>query len=733
VAQASSVNLPIGRKNSDLLLSLGVVVILAMMILPLPALLIDLLLATSIGASLVILFVALQSRRPVEFSTFPTVLLIATLFRLALNIATTRRILLHGGEGHTAAGQVVRAFGEVVVGGDYTVGLIIFTILVVINFVVITKGAGRIAEVAARFMLDAMPGKQISTDADLSAGLISEKVARQRRLSISREADFYGAMDGASKFVRGDAIAAILMIVINILGGLVIGIFYKGMGLADAARNYTLLTIGEGLAAQIPALIVSTAAGIIVTRATSRSNLSTELFRQFFIHPNALFAAAGIIGALGLMPNMPHFAMLTLALVLALLGYMAAGQKLAKDEDDIEETGAKKSEKGEGEGEEDEEEEGEGAAGGGEGDKDKDKKDVVIVPPDLIELNVGYGLINLVDEMQGGDLIKRVTAIRKQIGAEMGFVVPPVHVRDNLSIKPNEYLILIKGTEVSRGELLPGHHLAMSPVGGDAEIDGAVPGISTKEPCFGIRALWVTEADRDKAQMAGLTVVDLPSVIATHLTEMIRKYAHELLGRQEAQGLLDRFRKEGPKVVDELVPNLLPLGSVAKVLANLLRERVPIKDLRTILETLADVAPATKDVDQLTEYVRQALARTITSLYQAPDKSLPVMSLDPHLDQQVAMAIQQTPQGNYLALDPQLAQKMLVEVKNSSERLAQRGYPPVLLCSPMIRPHLRKLIERFLPAVSVISSNEVAPHVRLQSVEVVRVAGINQADERVAA
>lgn len=730
MARTVSDNFPIGRKNSDLLLSFGVVVILAMMILPLPALLIDLLLATSIGVSLVILFVSLQSRRPVEFSTFPTVLLIATLFRLALNIATTRRILLHGNEGHAAAGQVVRAFGEVVVGGDYTVGLIVFTILVVINFVVITKGAGRIAEVAARFMLDAMPGKQISTDADLSAGLISEKVARQRRLSIAREADFYGAMDGASKFVRGDAIAAVLMIVINILGGLVIGIFYKGMGLADAARNYTLLTIGEGLAAQIPALIVSTAAGIIVTRATSKSNLSSELFRQFLIHPNALFAAAGIVGALGLMPNMPHFAMLTLAVILALLGYMASEQKIAKDEDETEAAGERKDEKGEGD--EDEGEEGEGAAGG-EGDKDKDKKDVVVVPPDLIELNVGYGLINLVDEMQGGDLIKRITAIRKQIGAEMGFVVPPVHVRDNLSIKPNEYLILVKGTEVSRGELLPGHHLAMSPVGGDAEIDGGVPGIPTREPCFGIRALWVTEADRDRAQMAGLTVVDLPSVIATHLTEMIRKYAHELLGRQEAQGLLDRFRKEGPKVVDELVPNLLPLGSVAKVLANLLRERVPIKDLRTILETLADVAPATKDVDQLTEYVRQALARTITSLYQAPDKSLPVMSLDPHLDQQVAMAIQQTPQGNYLALDPQLAQKMLVEVKNSSERLAQRGYPPVLLCSPMIRPHLRKLIERFLPTVSVISSNEVAPHVRLQSIEVVRVAGLNQNEERVAA
>ncbi len=726
---SSTRSLPFSKTNVDLFLSLGVVAILGMMILPLPALLLDMLLATSLSLALVILFVALQARRPIEFSTFPSILLFVTLFRLALNIAATRRILLHGNEGAGAAGQVVQAFGEVVVGGDYTVGLIIFSILVVINFVVITKGAGRIAEVAARFMLDAMPGKQISTDADLSAGLITEKEARKRRLSISREADFYGAMDGASKFVRGDAIAAVLMIVINIVGGLIIGVFYKGMGFGEAAKNYTLLTIGEGLAAQIPALIVSAAAGIIVTRAASETNLGSELLRQVLIHPRAILAAASIVGFLGLMPGLPHLALLTLALLLGGLGYMALEYQ-GGDEEEKEEVGAKpKDAAGEGEGEEDEDEEEEEAAAAGEGgDKDKkDKKDEVIVPPDLIELNVGYGLIHLVDEAQGGDLIKRITAIRKQLGAELGIIVPPVHVRDNLSIKPNEYLILIKGTEVSRGELLQRHHLAMSPAGIDAEADHGVAGIPTKEPCFGIRALWVAEADRDKAQMAGLTVVDLPSVVATHLTEMIRKYAYELMGRQEAQGLLDKFRKEGPKVVEELVPHLLPLGHVAKVLSNLLRERVPVKDFRTILETLADAAPLTKDVDQLTEYVRQALARTITALYQTPEKTLPVMSIDPHLDQQIALAIQQTPQGNYLALDPQIAQKALVQMKMASEKMAEQGYAPVVLCSPMIRPHLKKLVERFLPTVSVISSNEVAPQVKLQLMETVKVADLEMA------
>ncbi len=707
-----------GKNQGDIILSLAVVSILMMMILPLPKGVVDLLLATSFSLSLVVLFVSLQTRRPVEFSTFPSILLMVTLFRLALNIAATRLILFHGHEGPEAAGQVVKSFGQVVVGGNYTVGIIIFAILVVINFVVITKGAGRIAEVAARFMLDAMPGKQISTDADLSAGLISEREARKRRAAISREADFYGAMDGASKFVRGDAIAAVLMILINIVGGLVIGVFQKGMGLQAAAQNYTLLTIGEGLAAQIPALIVSTAAGIVVTRAASESSLGVEVVRQVMVHPSAIYGAAAIVAVLGLMPGLPHSALLTLAFLLAFLGIFASRHMGGVVEESVE-PGVARSGGGEqaaGGGDE-----GGGEVSGGglsEGEKSV-VKEVVIVPADLVQLDVGYGLIPLVDEAQGGDLARRITAIRKQLSLELGFPVPPVHIKDNLSLKPNEYLILIKGTEVSRGDLLPKHLLAMNAAGGG---DKGIPGVPTKEPCFGIPALWIAEGDRDRAVLAGLTVIDLGSVITTHLTEMIRKHAYELLGRQEAQTLLDQFKKQGPKVVEELVPNLLPLGGVAKVLSNLLRERVPIKDLRTILETLADMSSTTKDTDQLTEYVRQAMARTITGLYQAPDRSLQVMNIDPHLDQQIAGAIQQTTQGAYLALDPTLAQKMLTQMKVASERLAAMGNLPVVLCSPTIRPHLQRLVERFLPSVAVLSSNEVAPQVKLHSLEIIKVA-----------
>jgi flagellar biosynthesis protein FlhA len=709
-----------GKKQGDILLSLAVVSILMMMILPLPKAVVDLLLATSFSLSLVVLFVSLQTRRPIEFSTFPSILLMVTLFRLALNIATTRLILFHGNEGLDAAGQVVKSFGQVVAGDNYTVGIIIFAILVVINFVVITKGAGRIAEVAARFMLDAMPGKQISTDADLSAGLISEKEARKRRSAISREADFYGAMDGASKFVRGDAVAAVVMILINIVGGLVIGVFQKGMGLAAAAENYTLLTIGEGLAAQIPALIVSTAAGIVVTRAASEANLGTEVMRQVMVHPRAIYGAAAIVAVLGLMPGLPHLALLTLAFLLALLGIFASRYVGGGVEEGVEPGVAKKEGAGQGAaGAEEEEEEGGGVGGGGDGGEREKAEAAVIVPPDLVQLDLGYGLIPLADEAQGGDLSKRITAIRKQLNQELGFSVPPVHIKDNLSLKPNEYLILIKGTEVSRGDLLPKHCLAMNAAGGG---DRGIAGIPTKDPCFGIPALWIAEADKDRAVLAGMTVIDLGSVLTTHLTEMIRKHAYELLGRQETQALLNGFKKQGPKVVEELVPNLLPLGGVAKVLSNLLRERVPIKDLRTILETLADMAPTTKDTDQLTEYVRQAMARTITGLYQAPDRSLQVMNLDPLLDQQVAGAIQQTTQGAYLALDPTLAQKMLTQVKVASERLAAKGNLPVLLCSPTIRPHLQRLVERFLPSVAVLSSNEVAPQVKLQSLEIIKVA-----------
>ena len=691
----TGVNIP-GLRYSDMILNVGVVGIVLLMLVPLPRILLDLLLVFSIGFALIILFVSMQTLRPIEFSVFPSILLLATLFRLALNVAATRLILMHGHEGHDAAGQVIKSIGEFVIGGNYTVGIVIFTILVVINFVVITKGAGRIAEVSARFTLDALPGKQMSVDADLNAGLIDDREARDRRESIAREADFYGAMDGASKFVRGDAIAAILIILVNIVGGLVIGVVQQEMGLLAAAQNYTLLTIGEGLVAQIPALIVSTAAGIIVTRVAAEANLGSDIIRQIMVHPQALIGVSGILFLIGLIPGLPHLAFMVLAAGIGFLGYIAyKAQRPVQPPSDVETPEAAPA---------------------------PERETVERIDPlDLMELSIGYGLIPFVEEAKGGELLGRITAIRKQMALEMGFLVPPVHIRDNLQVRPNEYLILIKGIEAARGELLPGYFLAMNPSGADRGVNG----IPTKEPCFGLDAIWVTESEKDRAQMAGYTVVDSLSVLATHLTETIRSYSHELLGRQETQNLLDQFSKQAPKLVEELVPNLLPLGGLVRVLGNLLRERVPIRDLRTILETLADFAPLTKDPEQLTEYVRQSLARTITRQYQGSDQVLPVVALDPALDQQIASGIQQTPQGSFLTLDPLLVQKIVVRVRQAVERVSLKGYQPVILCSPLIRLHIRRMIERFLPSIAVLSSNEVTPQTKLQSLETVRVSDAN--------
>ncbi|MBI3803016.1 MAG: flagellar biosynthesis protein FlhA [Nitrospirae bacterium] len=695
MAETVSEQTPAGGwlKNGDIILSLGVVGVLMLMILPLPRMLLDLLLAFNLSVALIILFVSMYTLRPMEFSAFPSMLLLVTLFRLSLNIATTRLILLHGNEGADAAGEVIKTFGNFVVGGNYTVGLVVFAILIVINFVVITKGAGRIAEVAARFMLDAMPGKQMSIDADLNAGLIDEKEARRRRKAVSQEADFYGAMDGASKFVRGDAVAAILIVLVNIIGGLIIGVLQQGMGVMAAAQNYTLLTVGEGLVAQIPALIISTSAGIVVSRAAADANLGTEVTRQILVHPRAIMGAASIIFLFGLMPGLPHIAFLLLASAIGFMGYTAQKSKEAAAAAEIKETAPSAA-------------------------PPAAEKQDWIVPLDLMELNVGYGLIPLVDEAQGGELLKRISAIRKQLALELGFVIPPIHIRDNLQIKPNEYIIMIKGIEVARGDLLPDHYLAMNPTGTDRGISG----IPTKEPCFGLPALWVSEKEKERAQVAGYTVVDAPSVIATHLTEILRNHAHELLGRQEVQQLIDRFGKEAPKVVEELIPNLLPLGGVVKVLCNLLRERVPIRDLRTIMETLADTAPTTKDADLLTESVRQALGRTITRQYQAADRTLPVISIDPTLDQRIATSIQQSGQNYILTLDPMLAQKILLRIRQAVEQVSMKGTAPVLLCSPMIRPHLRKLVERFIPNLVVLSSSEVVSPVKIQSIETVKVS-----------
>lgn len=675
-------------KNGGIAMSIGVVGILLLMIIPLHPVILDLFLVFNMGLALIIIFVSMYTLKPMEFSVFPSVLLVVTLFRLSLNVAATRLILLHGGEGAGAAGQVIKSIGDFVVGGSYTVGIIVFIILIVINFVVITKGSGRIAEVAARFTLDAMPGKQMSIDADLNAGMIDEKEARKRRSAIASEADFYGAMDGASKFVRGDAIAAILIIIVNIVGGLVIGILQKGMTIADAAQNFTLLTVGEGLVAQFPGLIISTAAGIVMTRAASESNLGSDVSRQFMLHPQAIYAAAGIIFVLGMIPGMPHLAFLSLSAAMGGVGFVAErarqAEKLAPLRDEKPKIEATPGEKGEG-----------------------------FFPVDLMELNIGYSLISLVDETRGGELLKRITALRKQLATELGFVVPPIHIRDNLQMKPNEYQILIKGVEVAGGELMAGYFLAMNPSGGAK----GIPGMPTKEPCFGLPAIWVAEQEKERAQIAGYTVVDPPSVIATHLTEIIRSHAHELLGRQEVQHLLDQYGKQAPKLIEELIPHLLTVGAVTRVLGNLLRERVPIRDLRTILETLADYAPGQKDADHLTEFVRQALARTITHQYQSHNRNLNVIGIDPRLDHKIASGIQQSNQGSFLTLDPALVQQILGRIKQAADRMAGRNEQPLLLCSPVTRPHIKKLVERSMPSIPVLSTGEVAPQVRIVALE----------------
>ena len=688
-------------KNGDLVLSVSVVGIIMVMLLPLPRFVLDLLLTLSITLSVVILLVSMHVRRPLEFSAFPSILLVGTLLRFALNIAATRLILLHGNEGAAAAGDVILAFGNFVMGGNYTVGIVVFSILVIVNFVVITKGAGRIAEVAARFTLDAMPGKQMSIDADLNAGMIDEGEARRRRKEIADEADFYGAMDGASKFVRGDAIAAVIIILVNIIGGLTIGVLQQGLSIVQAAQNYTILTVGEGLVAQVPALLMSTASGLIMTRAASESNLGEQMARQVLMNPKTITTAAVLLGALGLVPGLPHAPFLFLAAVLGGLGYKLRKEKAAELLTEAMEPLAVEGSAAP------------GAARTGESEAP--------APVDLMELQVGYGLIGLVDAERGGELLERIKAIRKQIAMDLGFMAPPIHIRDNLQLRPNAYTILIKGAEVVRGEVMTGHVLAIDP--GTAE--KGLEGIATKEPCFGLPALWVPDSKREQAQLMGYTVVDLASVITTHLTELIRGHAHELLGRQEAQALLDSMAKTAPKVVEELIPQTITLGGLVRVLGNLLRERVPIRDMRTILETVADYASTTKDIDILTEHVRQALARTITHQHLGGDGSLSVISLDPTLDRQLSEAIQTHGQGSYLSIAPGLAQRVQTAIKQAAERAIGRGVQPVLLCSPPLRPYLRRLIERGLSSLPVLSLNEVEGQVRLQSLEMVKVADAN--------
>ncbi len=680
----------------DVLLPVGVVGLLLLMLLPLPSFMLDLFLSFSITLAMLILLVTMHSGRPAEFSVFPSIVLLTTLYRLALNIASTRAILLHGNEGPAAAGEVIRVFGEFVVGGNFAVGIVVFSILVIINFVVITKGATRIAEVAARFTLDAMPGRQMSIDADLNAGIIDEAEARKRREMISQEADFYGSMDGASKFVRGDAVAALLIIFINVLGGLTIGVMEHNMSVVAAAKRFTLLTVGDAIVAQIPALIMSTAAGIIITRVSTTTSLGRDLTEQIFFNPHLVAAVAAMLVFLGLLPGLPHLAFLLLGAMTAGVAYVLWNRKQTV----LEEAASPQK----------------GAIAHPEKSEAPATESVdTVAPPDLLELHVGYGLVPFVDHAQGGELLERIRAIRKQTALDMGFVVPSVHIRDNLQLKPHEYSILLKGIQIAKGELVPRHLLAINPGHARKGLEGK-PG---QDPCFGLPAVWIAPTEKERAQMEGYTVVDGPAIIATHLTELIKTNGHELLGRQEAQNLLDNLAKTYPKVVDELIPTQLTLGVVVRILRNLLRERVSIRDLRTILETVADYTTVSKDPDTLTEYARQNLSRTISTQYANADGYVHVVSLDPMLDRRLTEAIK--PSGvEQPGLSPNLFNEVIVAVRQAIERVVSQGYQPIVLCSQSIRSQLYRLVSPGIHALAVLSPNELDPKTKIQAIEVVR-------------
>jgi len=680
--------------SPDLIMAGGLLAILAIMIVPMPAFLLDLMISLGIAVSIIMLVTAVYVKRALEFSSFPTLLLLVTLYRLSLNIATTRIILLRGSEqGTSAAGKVIHSFGEFVVGGNYAVGLVVFAILVVINFVVITKGAGRVAEVSARFTLDALPGKQMAIDADLNSGGINEEEARRRRSEIAREAEFYGAMDGASKFVRGDAVAGILIVFINVLGGILIGTLQRGMSIADAAQTFTLLTIGDGLVTQIPALIVSTAAGIIVTRTGGQSDLGTELGNQVFSKPKALYAGGGVMAMLAVMPGLPFTPFMTLGAF-----FIFIGTRMTKKEAAAEQSIAKTKE--------------------AEKNKKEPEKIESLLGVDALELEVGYGLVNLVDGEKNGDLLERITGIRKQFAMEMGIVVPPLRIRDNLELKPGDYQVLLKGIPVAQGSLMAGHLLAMDP----GNVSEKVNGIPTKEPAFGLDALWISAGDKDKANYAGYTVVDLSTVIATHLTETIRQNCSELLGRQELQTLLDGVKQVAPKVVEDVIPNLVSVGILLKVLKNLLKEGVSIRDLRSILEAVGEMAPHQKDPSLLTEHVRSSLARTITKKLVGFDGQLTLLTLDKNVEESIAAGIIQTDQGAQLSLDPEFVRQFISELNEQAANMLSETNQAVVLCSPIIRSHVKQLIDRFIPNVTVLSHNELTPSVNIRSFGTVRLA-----------
>ena len=675
-----SLNLPIWMKSlgsRTIAAPLIIVLLLAMMILPLPAIILDVLFSFNIAISILVLLIGLQTTKALDFIAFPTVLLMTTMLRLSLNVASTRVVLTEGHAGPDAAGKVIEAFGHFLIGGNYTVGIVVFVILTIINFTVVTKGAGRIAEVGARFTLDAMPGKQMAIDADLNAGLIGEDEARRRRKEISQESEFYGAMDGASKYVRGDAVAGIMVIIINIVGGLVVGVVQHDMAFADAVKNYTLLAIGDGLVAQIPSLIISIAAGFVVSRVANNEDISGQLVTQLFSNPKVVYITAGIIGGMGAIPGMPHLAFLILAAVLSGLAYLIGEQKKLGEAQPVVE----------------------------------DRPEVVteteeaswddVTPVDVVGLEVGYRLIPLVDNSQGGDLLKRIKGLRKKFAQEVGFLAPTVHIRDNLELKPSHYRITLKGVEIANGESYFGQHLAIDP----GMVTGTLSGPVTTDPAFGLPAVWIDSDTRDHAQSMGYTVVDAGTVIATHLNHVISMHAAELLGRQEAQQLLDQVSKDSPKMIEDLVPKLLSLSVIQKVLQNLLTEGVHIRDMRTIVETLSEYAPQTQDASDLTALVRVKLGRAIVQQLFPTGNEVTVMTLDSNLERLLVQAMQNNSTSS--AIEPGMAETLSRQAEAAAKQQEQMGMTPVLLVSAPLRAALSKFLRRAIPQLRVLSHEEL--------------------------
>ncbi len=670
--------LPLGNVWLKMAAPILVILVLSMMVLPLPPFLLDLLFTFNIALSMIVLLISLYTRKALEFSVFPTVLLITTLMRLSLNVASTRIVLMEGHTGPDAAGKVIEAFGQFLVGGNYAVGMVVFVILVIINFMVITKGAGRIAEVSARFTLDAMPGKQMAIDADLNAGLISEDEARKRREEISQEANFFGSMDGASKFVRGDAIAGIIITLINIIGGLIIGVVQHDLSFAVAAETYTLLAIGDGLVAQIPALVISTAAGIVVSRVSTDQDLSEQMTGQLFGRPQTLFLTAGILFLMGIIPGMPHVSFFLIASVLTAIGYFLLARTKATEQAAKVEVPPTKPEE----------------------PVDVGWHDVAAV--DRLGLEVGYRLVPLVDKNQDGDLLRRIRGIRKKIAQDLGFLVPAVHIRDNLQLKPNAYRVTLKGVSVAEGEAIAGKFLAINP----GRVLGTVNGQAATDPAYGLPAIWIESALRDQAQTYGYTVVDAGTVVATHLTKIINEHAPELLGREETQQLLDHVAKQHSKLVEDLTPKQLSIATVQKVLQNLLEEQVHIRDMRTILETLAEHAIRTQDADDLTASVRTALGRAIIHETFGGAQELQVMALEPNLEHILTQALASRNESG-VGLEPGLAERLVRETVQAVERQENAGQPAVLLSPPAIRPVLARFLRRSAPGLKVLSHAEV--------------------------